>query len=111
MNVHGASGPQYKYQVRAWPALHLANFCRSRTLGLRCRKRLEHAAAYGVHPRSLHPRSMSSPRPLRPEHAIDLDRFTDTPDRALRRRPRPRALLDSVLPLPVGNPRGTCELL
>jgi hypothetical protein len=29
----------------------------------------------------------STPPPLAPEHAIDLDRFTDAPDRALRSTP------------------------
>jgi hypothetical protein len=50
------------------------------------------------------------PLPLALEHAVDLDRFTDAPDRALCRCPRPRASLNSILPLPAGNPRGTCEL-
>jgi hypothetical protein len=54
-------------------------------------------------------RSTSPPPAL--EHVIDLDCFTDAPNRALHRRPRPHALLDYVLPLITGNPRGTCELL
>jgi hypothetical protein len=50
--------PPYKYQVRVWPATHLANFCHSRALGLRRRQRPEHAAVYGARPRR---RSIASP--------------------------------------------------
>jgi hypothetical protein len=53
----------------------------------------------------------NAPPPPAPEHAVDLDRFTNALDHALRQRPQPRASLDFVLPLPTGNPRGTCELL
>jgi hypothetical protein len=37
------------------------------------------------------------PPPPAPEHAVDLDRFTDAPDRALHRCPRPRASLNSIV--------------
>jgi hypothetical protein len=86
--------PQYKYQVRARPVPHLANFCHSRTLGLwrrhlqpwsmpststaslraRCWPRPlcpEHSIAFGPGA-CRRPR----PRPLCPEHAVNLDRFT-----------------------------------
>jgi hypothetical protein len=37
----------------------------------------EHDAASG-------PGAYRRPRPLRPKHTVNLDRFTNTPDRALR---------------------------
>jgi hypothetical protein len=140
MNARRASDPQYKYQVCARSAPHLANFCHTRVLGLR-RRRLwstpssasppEHVIASTALPSMLldhftqstpPPPSLehavdldrfvrSTPSPPAPEHVVDLDHFTDASDGVLCRCPRPRASLDSVLPLPAGNPRGTCELL
>jgi hypothetical protein len=49
-------------------------------------------------------RFAQSTPPLVLEHTFNLDRFTNTTDHALHRCPGLRASLDSILPLPTGNP-------
>jgi hypothetical protein len=89
MNTRRASGPQYKYQVCVQPAPHLANFHHLRALGLRHRQCPEHALdrfTIGAHHR-LDRFARSTPLPPALEHTVDLDRFADAPDHALRRCP------------------------
>jgi hypothetical protein len=91
MNVHHVTGPQYKYQVLLWPAPHLANFRHSRALGLRCCQCSKHATTYGARPRSLHPQSTSSPRPLHPRCHSIYSPSTSTASPRARRRLRPQS--------------------
>jgi hypothetical protein len=91
MDACRASGPQYKYQVRVRPAPHLANFCHSRALGLRCRQCPEHAIAYGALPRLLRPQSTSLPRPLRPQHRSIASPSTSIASLGARHRLQPRS--------------------
>jgi hypothetical protein len=97
MNACCVSSPQYKYQLHAQPAPHLANFCHSRALGLQLRQCPKHTA-----------NAQSMPPPT--EHALDrlapgacrrLDRFTLNIARSLYRRPRslhPEHALDRFTP-------------
>jgi hypothetical protein len=133
LNMCHTSGPQYKYQVRVARStlskiLPLARFKSSTS---QPRSLTEHASTLPM-PRACHclwsaPSTALPSTPLdrfalnldcfarstlpppAPEHTIDLDRFADAPDRALHQRPRQRASLDSILPLPTGNPQETCE--
>jgi hypothetical protein len=88
MNARRASGPQYKYRVRARPTPHLANFHHSCALGLRRHQCPEHAATYGAPPRLLHPRSMPS---LRPRRRSIASPSTSTASPGAHRRLRPRS--------------------
>jgi hypothetical protein len=89
MNARRTSGLQYKYQVRTRPTPHLAKFCNSRALGLQRHQRPEHATAYRARPRPLHPQSMPSPRPLRPQHCSIASPSTSTTSPRACRRLRP----------------------
>jgi hypothetical protein len=116
--------PQYKYQVRARPAPHLANFCHSRALGLQRRQRPEHTAAYGARPRhrsiTLPSTSTASPEArhhLRPwstpststaspgaRHRLQPQStpstWTASPEAHHRLRPRSTPLTSTASPMP-----------
>jgi hypothetical protein len=100
MNACRASGPQYKYQVRAWPTPHSAIFRHSHALGPQRRQRPEHAATYGARPQPLCPRSTPSPRSLHPRRHSIVSPSTSTASLTACRHLRPWSMLSTSTALP-----------
>jgi hypothetical protein len=90
MNMRRASGSQYKYQVHAQSAAHLANFHHSRFRSS--------TAATPEACRRLDRFTLDTARSLHLEHAVDLDRFARSTPLTSTASPTPSTVRFAVTP-------------